>query len=112
MERAASLVGGCVQVNTSLDEPAALRRAGPAQRQLEGQVEPPAPGALVVLVEGEGQVHEVLARLVADVSFGSRLLDTQGVILDLGPAYRLIVTFQDRAMTVVQVEEVSKHYDD
>ena len=32
--------------------------------------------------------------------------------LDLGPAYRLIVTFQDRAMTVVQVEEVSKHYDD
>ena len=32
--------------------------------------------------------------------------------LDLGPAYRLIVTFQDRAMTVAQVEEVSKHYDD
>jgi proteic killer suppression protein len=32
--------------------------------------------------------------------------------VDLGPAYRLILTFQDRAMTVVQVEEVSKHYDD
>ena len=32
--------------------------------------------------------------------------------LDLGPAYGLIVTFQDRAMTVVRVEEVSKHYDD
>jgi toxin HigB-1 len=32
--------------------------------------------------------------------------------VDLGPAYRLILTFQDSAMTVVQVEEVSKHYDD
>jgi len=32
--------------------------------------------------------------------------------VDLGPAYRLILTFQDRAMTVVRVEEVSKHYDD
>ncbi len=32
--------------------------------------------------------------------------------VDLGPAYRLILTFQDRAMTVVQVEEVSKHYED
>jgi proteic killer suppression protein len=32
--------------------------------------------------------------------------------VDLGPAYRLILAFQDRAMTVVQVEEVSKHHDD
>ena len=26
--------------------------------------------------------------------------------------HRLIVTFQDRTMTVVRVEEVSKHYED
>jgi toxin HigB-1 len=32
--------------------------------------------------------------------------------VDLGPAYRLILAFQDKAMTVVRVEEVSKHYDD
>lgn len=32
--------------------------------------------------------------------------------LRLDGFYRLIVTFQDRRMTVVQVEEVSKHYGD
>ena len=32
--------------------------------------------------------------------------------IDLDDAYRLIVVFKNDAMTVVEVEEVSKHYDD
>ena len=32
--------------------------------------------------------------------------------IDLDDAYRLILTFEGKQMTIVRVEEVSKHYDD
>jgi proteic killer suppression protein len=32
--------------------------------------------------------------------------------VDLDDAWRLVLTFKDKGMTIVQVEEVSKHYGD
>ena len=52
-------------------------------------------------------------RLIRALRFHALKGDRKGqYAIDLDEAYRLILKFEGKAMTIVQVEEVSHHYDD